>query len=132
MYKRKSHPELIIIALIILALFAWRQGWFGQGRVVSPVDSLNFERDKPIIYTPEARCEMNCQEIFSPAVEDVIHNGKLDADASNPDTAPCPTFVLEGTTTKHQHVRVMIATCEDELRVISCTDMDQHITCACN
>lgn len=131
MFKWKSHPELIIIVVIILALFAWRQGWFGQDRVVQPVDSLDFERGKPVIYTPEARCEMNCQQIFSPAIEEVIHNGTLDAKASNPDATPCPKFVLEGTTPKNKHIRVVIATCENELQVVSCTNLDQNTACAC-
>lgn len=132
MHRLKSHPELIIIVVIIVALFAWRDGWFGQEREVSPVDSLSFQRDNPIIYTPEARCEMNCQSIFSPAVEEVIRNGALNAKASDPDAAPCPIFVLEGTSKQKAHIRVVIATCENELRIMSCTDLDQNTSCDCH
>lgn len=82
-------------------------------------------------YTKHAKCRMDCRHITQDEVEEIMHNGTINYRKSNPDGSPCPTYAIEGNTSKNQHLRIVFAQCDNETKVVTCIDLGKEWQCHC-
>ncbi|RFS24823.1 DUF4258 domain-containing protein [Chitinophaga silvatica] len=139
---------LPVLFLGLLLLAGWHQRWWKSsnkslGPVGKPVvargalDDKNvgsavINRHAKLEYTKHAICRMECRQVTTSEVEEILAVGKINPEKSNPNDHPCPTYALEGYSTEGQHLRIIIAPCEDEkAKVITCIDLDKDWVCNC-
>ncbi|MCS6933676.1 MAG: DUF4258 domain-containing protein [Chitinophagales bacterium] len=85
----------------------------------------------PLTLTRHARCRMDCRNISEEEIRYVLARGKVNARKSDPAKKPCPVYAYEARTPDRQLVRVVVAQCETEQRVITCIDLENEYDCAC-
>lgn len=99
-------------------------------RVTQAGDVLN--RHAHLEYTKHARCRMECRHVTETEVGEILTDGKVNMEKSNPSDHPCPTYALEGYSHEGQHLRIVFAPCDDSnMRVITCIDLDKDWSCNC-
>jgi len=91
--------------------------------IISPNASL--------YYTKHAKCRMDCRHITEREIREVLERGIVDERKSNPQDKPCPTYAIEARTDEGQHLRIVFATCTDEVKVVTCIDLDHDFECDC-
>ena len=144
---KKSTPILYIIFVIIMGIIGWQKGWFGNSRQnpdagapasaavqageASSAGDYHLDRTNRVVYTRHAHCRMGCRHITSDEVEQIITIGTVNKAQSDPGDKPCPSIALEGHTREGQHLRIVVATCGDELRIVTCIDLDRDWPCHC-
>jgi len=120
------------IKYLVLLLTAFGLYWFFNQRIHREQE-ISFDRSlTPLIYTKHARCRMDCRHIDEMEVKDILQNGKINYQKSDPDSKPDPKFALEGITRDHQSVRIIFAPSKRGMVVITCIDLDDEWTCHCN
>ncbi|MFY0254862.1 DUF4258 domain-containing protein [Chitinophaga sp. 30R24] len=138
---------LPVLLLAILLLAGWQQRWWKgaapstpTGRpvvAVSPVSNTVISdevinRHAQLEYTKHAICRMDCRQVTRVEVEEILLEGKINPEKSNPSDYPCPTYALEGYSNEGQHLRIVFAPCDGEhARVITCIDLDKDWSCNC-
>jgi hypothetical protein len=142
----KSKGKYIPVILLALLLFmAWHQQWWkGPRRVTPPYagtghnkrvtvnDPSVLNRHARLTYTHHALCRMECRHITEVEVAEILEDGHINTDKSNPRDQPCPTFALEGYSAEGQHLRIVFAPCDSVTRVVTCIDLDKEWNCDCN
>lgn len=140
---------LPVILLSILLLAGWQQRWWksaptppspGARPVVvrnatanPPVTNEVLNRHARLEYTSHAICRMGCRHVTKAEVEEILTEGKINPEKSNPADKPCPTYALEGYSSEGQHLRIVFAPCDEEnAKVITCIDLDKDWTCHCD
>ncbi|MBL0072674.1 MAG: DUF4258 domain-containing protein [Bacteroidetes bacterium] len=95
--------------------------------------SVNTEkhRHEPLVYTKHARCRMDCREITEAEIASVIQAGTINTKKSDSHDKPCPTIAYEGTGTDGHRLRIVIADCESNDKVVTVIDLDQDYFCEC-
>ncbi|ADY53693.1 hypothetical protein Pedsa_3157 [Pseudopedobacter saltans DSM 12145] len=88
---------------------------------------------KKIIFSKHAKCRMECRQIDSIEVDDILRTGKINFKKSDTTTTQIckKRYALEGQTRDNQNVRIIIAPCEDKLTVITVIDLDTDWSCNC-
>ncbi|NIG53496.1 DUF4258 domain-containing protein [Chitinophaga sp. Cy-1792] len=143
----KAAQKYLPVGLLALLLMAgWHQKWWRSeptaakpGAVVThpPRPSAAYtgkllNRRAHLEYTKHAKCRMDCRHVTEAEVEEILHDGNINLEKSNPNDHPCPTFALEGYSHDGQHLRIVFAPCDEEnARVITCIDLDKDWTCHC-
>lgn len=120
-----------ILVVLLLLWAGWNQGWFGRSKSGVPPATYRLDRDHRVVYTRHARCRMGCRHINAQEVREIIASGTIDPTHSDPQDKPCPTVALEGYSRQHQHIRLIVATCGDELRLVTCIDLEKQWPCDC-
>lgn len=134
---KKSTPIVYIIFVIIMGIIGWQKGWFGNSTArrtatTSSATPYHLDRSDSIVYTRHARCRMGCRHVTAKEVGEIIASGTINKAKSDPVDKPCPTIALEGYSHERQHLRIVVATCGDELRVVTCIDLDKDWPCHCD
>ena len=149
---KKSTPLLYIVIILVIGLIGWQRGWF-SGRNNSMATAGSAQNDVPattttshheassglyhlnranrVVYTRHARCRMGCRHITAGEVKEIIASGVINEAKSNPEDKPCPTIALEGYSSEGQHLRIVVATCGDELHIVTCIDLGKDWPCHC-
>jgi hypothetical protein len=146
--KGKYIPMLLLMLLLWLA---WQQQWWkgparrphlpthnntsitktnNQNKTVNVPSGL--DRHAPLKYTRHARCRMECRHVTEQEVEEILNEGVVNTEKSDPYDKPCPSYALEGYSEEGQHLRIVFAPCEDSISVVTCIDLDKDWTCSCN
>jgi hypothetical protein len=85
-----------------------------------------------IIYTQHAKCRMNCRFFSKKEVLEILKHGKINTRKSKPNDKPCPSYALEGRTSDGQLARMVFANCgQNEIKVITCIDLETDYSCDC-
>lgn len=129
---KRSKPAVYVIVLILLAFIGWREGWFRETGKAASGGDYGLDRADKVVYTRHARCRMGCRHITGEEIDEIIASGKINRGKSDLSDKPCPTIALEGYSHENQHIRVVVATCGDELRVVTCIDLDKDWPCDCD
>ena len=84
-----------------------------------------------ISYTKHALCRMDCRHISKEEINEIIEKGIINFNKSNKYDKPCPTFALQGRTTSGESIRVILAQCSSETKVITCYNLETEFECHC-
>jgi len=95
----------------------------------APVDAANIP---PLIYTKHARCRMDCRHINEAEIKEVLGENNINERKSNANGHPCPTYAYEGYSNEHQHLRIVIAKCDNTWKVVTCIDLGNEFECDCH
>ena len=121
----------ILYLLLAVILFA---GWFWtRNYSAKTIENKEFtSKINRLIYTKHGRCRMKCRNITEAEVKEIILHGSINPAKSAPADKPCPTIAVEGySSTDQQHIRVVIADCKNELKLVTCIDLDKNHRCSC-
>lgn len=91
-----------------------------------------FRNTTHLILTKHARCRMDCRHITEKEIIEIVHDGKINYAKSGKGSKGYDTYALEGYSSEHQHVRVVVAPEDDGLVVITCIDLDNEWACNCD
>lgn len=96
--------------------------------------SLSFDRNNShLILTKHARCRMECRHITQDEISEILHDGNINSNKSEPNNSRGPKYALEGFTHEHQHLRVIFAPERNSMVVVTCIDLDHEWECpSCN
>lgn len=124
MNKKKFYPLLIIV--LLAAIFLLQR--FGP----ASKNEETYRDAAHLIYTKHARCRMGCRNIDENEVKEVIDKGKLNEAKSGMSKKNDMTYALEGWSSDHQHVRVVVTPEDDGLLVITVIDLENEWPCHCD
>jgi hypothetical protein len=98
-----------------------------------PADSaVNTANIPPLIYTKHAKCRMACRHINEAEIKEIIAENHINERKSSADSKPCPTSAYEGYSNEHQHLRIVIAKCDNTWKVVTCIDLGNEFECDCH
>lgn len=124
MKTRNASISLSIIIVLIVFFFVKR--W------QEPATRELFDRDpEHLVFTRHAQCRMQCRSIDSAEVHEILEKGVINLNKSDLEDRPCPTFALQGTTSGGESIRVILAQCEGETKVVTCYNLQQDFECHC-
>src|SRR5882672_3929884 len=90
------------------------------------------DRHAELIFTKHARCRMDCRHITPKEIHEVLDIGTINYGKSEPDARPDPKYAVEGYTAEQQHLRIVVATENAKLIVITCIELGVEWSCHCN
>ncbi len=126
--NKKKLSILVSVPVIIGGLLLSTQ----QENGVDQLSGLN-RNITELVYTKHARCRMDCRHFTEKEILEILKDGKLNKQKSQPEDLPCPSYALEGTTSDGQKARVIFASCDqDMVKVITCIDLNKKYKCDCN
>lgn len=139
MNRNKNRYQLIIVAVIIIALFLFRivypslrKSHNNSLQATQQISAgLNRNIDH-LILTNHAKCRMECRDITEEEIKEILHAGNINYNKSNLIDVGGATYALEGYSHEHQHLRVIFAPKGTELVVVTCIDLDKEWQCDCN
>ena len=123
--KARNVTFSVIILLIFFLLFILKR-WHEP----EPKEAFN-RHPQHLVYTHHALCRMNCRHIDSMEINEIIEKGVINLNKSNRRDHPCPTFALQGRTTSGESIRVIVAQCNAETKVITCYNLEHEFECDC-
>jgi hypothetical protein len=133
--------------MLLLALGAVRlmKGCGNQGNdVVRPKERTERETTRGetrglnrnpthVSYSKHARCRMDCRRISESEVLFILKNGKINYRKSELDGTDCQNkYAVEGITNDKQKVRIIFASCREEVTVVTVIDLGTEWPCNCN
>jgi hypothetical protein len=138
---KRAFPYILIL-ILALAVLVIRNCKGEKETVVKPPGSKDpsgsvnrnhgFDRRVSFLeYTRHAKCRMNCRNISTAEVEEIMREGKINYNKSNTKGRPCPTYALEGVTEDDQRVRIVYAQCDLKTKVVTVIDLGREWECAC-
>jgi hypothetical protein len=74
---------------------------------------------------------MDCRKLDAFEVQEVINQGNINKRKSNPKSKPCPTIAYEGRTSDGQMARVVVGTCENDIKIVTVIDLKRDWKCNC-
>jgi len=85
-----------------------------------------------INYTKHAICRMDCRKITEQEIKQVLQKGNINYTKSELKGADCnKKYAVDGYSNDGQHIRIVVAPCNDELTLITCIDLDKDWSCDC-
>lgn len=123
----KTRNASITLSIIIILLL-----FFFLRRSQEPETREMFDRTPArLTFTKHARCRMQCRYIDANEVKEIIEKGIINLNKSDLKDKPCPTFALQGRTESGESIRVILAQCDEETRVVTCYNLEQDFECHC-
>jgi hypothetical protein len=122
---------------VLLALFLTRCGQ-------TPDNYRTREANGPVdrhvthfILTRHARCRMDCRHITEKEIREILQQGEINYNKSEPDAHPDPKYAMEGYTSEGQHLRIIFAVPhnrggESSLVVVTCIELGVEWQCDCH
>ena len=81
-----------------------RSYWLPENRVKELI------KKSKMIYSPLAKCEMECRSINEKEIKNILENGDVNFKESNTRGTPHPSYIMEGTTSENKKVRIITNT----------------------
>ena len=120
--------NLIAVLFLLLLVF----GYFLLKRWQEPAAREALNRHPAHFYfTRHARCRMACRHISEEDIRDIVDHGVLNLAKSETRGRPCPTLAVQGETDEGESIRVILAQCPDETRIITCYNLRREFACQC-
>jgi Domain of unknown function (DUF4258) len=89
-------------------------------------------RLEPIVYSKHARCRMGCRHIDDAEVREILAVGKINYKKSDLGHRPCSNkYAVEGYSRDRQHLRIVVAPCDDGMHVVTVIDLGEDWKCDC-
>ncbi len=81
-----------------------------------------------VVLTKHAQCRMDCRKIDLEEIKEIVTKGQINPKKSELKKKPCPVLAMEGITSKEkQKIRVVLAACKEETKIITVIDLNQKI-----
>ena len=119
------NKKLTVYLLLLILLFA---GCVQTNNTNEPIN----RHETRLIYTRHAHCRMDCRHITEIEIKEILEKGEINYAKSEPNGHPDPKYALDGYTKEGQHLRVVFATSERGLVVVTCIDIGVEWQCDCN
>lgn len=133
--NKKILPFVLIVALALIVFvlrYCTSQPATTTRQRNGEARRRGFDRNATVVeYTAHARCRMNCREISTADVQEIMKGGKVNYRKSDVQDKPCPTYALEGYTSDREHLRVVFAQCSKKTRVVTCINIEEDFECHC-
>lgn len=81
--------------------------------------------------TKHAKCRMECRHITLQEIKEILKNGDENYAKDREGSKGDKTYALEGYSSEQQHIRIVIASENNEVVVITCIDLDKDWPCNC-
>ncbi|HEX6193350.1 MAG TPA: DUF4258 domain-containing protein [Chitinophagaceae bacterium] len=130
----KKWLPLLIILLLAATVFIIRnrQGQADKTSNTTVNRDRGFDRRVTLLkYSNHARCRMDCRQITTAEVEQIMQEGKINYKKSDLKNGRCPRYALEGFTSDRQRVRIVFAQCNTNTTVVTVIDLEKEWTCHC-
>jgi Domain of unknown function (DUF4258) len=98
----------------------------------SHVGNTPFDRHGKLILTKHARCRMDCRHITLQEIREIVNDGVINYEKSEPNSHPDPKYALEGYTEEKQHLRIIVAPENEKLIIVTCIELGVEWQCDCN
>ena len=123
----KSRNVLLTLAVLLIVIV-----YFIARTRQEPGSKEIFDRHPAHLeYTRHALCRMDCRQIDSAEIMEIMEKGVINLNRSNKRDKPCPSFALQGRTKSGENLRVIFAQCREETRVITCYNLEKEFACNC-
>lgn len=123
----KTRNASITLSIIIILLL-----FFFLKRYHEPRPKEIFDRNPvQLTFTRHARCRMQCRQIDSAEIREVMAKGIILLNRSNRQARPCPEIAVQARTATNEYIRVIFAQCRQETRVITCYNLEVNYPCDC-
>lgn len=138
--QRKNRASLILLVIMLVLYFAFFRKKEGGSSVSSneraSVANKSDKRQKKfrqhaVYYTKHALCRMDCRQIDSSEVQEILADGEINYAKSDLKSSPCPKYALEGLTHDRQRVRVIVGDCDSRASIVTVIDLDHEFECDC-
>jgi hypothetical protein len=85
-----------------------------------------------IIYSPHAKCMMECRKISEQDVQKVLKEGDVNFQESNVHDTPCPSYAIEGSSTGNKLIRIVVTTVDSISEIETAMELNlEKDTCLC-
>lgn len=128
MIKRIAAVFLLPLCTLFVSC---EQGKDKQQEVAEKFEAIGQVSGHKLVYTKHARCRMRCRYVDESEVEEIVSTNNINPDKSQPESKPCPKFAYEGMSHDHQSLRIIIAQCETDWKVVTCIDLGNEFACDC-
>ena len=138
--QRKNRASLILLVVMLLIYFLFFRKTENKERATRRDSSTNIQkadkrekkfRQHAVYYTKHALCRMDCRQIDSSEVREVLADGEINYAKSDLKSNPCPKYALEGLTHDHQRVRIIVGDCDSRASIVTVIDLDHDFECDC-
>lgn len=124
-------PYKAISAAVILLLLIGAWLYRNTGRPSAGATQHLIPSDAALSFTKHAHCRMACRGITEAEIREVLAEGKINARKSDPNDSPCPTYAIEDRVKDGQLLRIVFGICGQQVKVITCIDLEQEHDCDC-
>ena len=114
------------LVLILLAVLA-----FPGCKHLSGSDEPVNRHETRLIYTRHAKCRMDCRHITDKEIREILEDGTINYQKSEPQGKPDPKYAFEGYTREGQHLRIIFAPNSRGLVMITCIELGVEWQCDC-
>jgi hypothetical protein len=132
MKNQNRYAWIIIVLIVIIGFFMRSYPRLKKIRKENRTELSALDRNLGIVLTKHARCRMACRDISEQEIKEIINNGTIDVERSDPEAERGAEYALEGYSHERQHLRVIVSPHDNKLVVISCIDLDKEWKCDCN
>jgi len=123
----KQRPATFTLFIVLALLFIFIYKRWHEPRLREAFD----RHPAQVYYTKHALCRMDCRHISKEDINEIMENGIINLNKSNRFDRPCPTFALQGQTSDGEKLRIILAQCNKETRVITCYNLEEDFECHC-
>ncbi|RYD98628.1 MAG: DUF4258 domain-containing protein [Sphingobacteriales bacterium] len=131
MGQRLKAPYRAISVIIILLLLAGAWLFRNSNRLPGNGSQKIIPANAALSFTKHASCRMACRGITETAIREVLAEGSINSRKSDPDDSPCPTYAIEDRVKNGQLLRIVFGVCGQQVKVITCIDLEQEQDCDC-
>lgn len=123
-----KQKNVFFVLFVLLLVF----GYFLKRRWHEPAAREALDRHPAhLSYTRHARCRMDCRHISEADIQAVLDHGVINLAKSDSHDRPCPTLAVQGETEGGESIRVILAQCPAETRIITCYNLHREFECHC-
>mgnify|MGYP002378507983 CR=1 FL=1 len=127
--------------LLLLALVYWQRerlgighyfdfGGGGGNKKENPSEPVELRyKGKKMRVTKHAKCRMGCRYINEKEIMDVLAQERINHNKTR-DDGECPSYAYEGKS-NGKNLRIVVADCADEPRLVTVIELDVKHDCYC-
>ncbi len=128
MTKKQNNIQGLIISIVVIIITVIIYNQMSESTISTPTEA--FWVDKKLKLTQHAKERMLCRHIDSFEIREVISKGNINYAKSDTLQTVCrQKFALEGVSRDKQHLRIIVAPCNEELIIITVIDTQNSYGC---
>ena len=126
----RQSKRLIVLVFVALVYFLYDR-YIKTNIFEVTGTEVSYDFDK-LVYTKHALCRMDCREVRKDEIKQILAMSKINMNKSDKNDKPCPTLAYEGVSDDGQHLRIIIANCDNASKVVTAIDLDNEYNCHCD